>query len=66
MSSGWLEERWSRRQASEAGRYREALVRMYGERKGRPFKYAEAFEICEYGRRPSPQELRILFPFFGE
>jgi len=25
-------------------------------------KYAEAFEICEYGRRPSPEELKKLFP----
>jgi hypothetical protein len=28
------------------------------------FRSAEAFEVCEYGRRPSEQELRRLFPFF--
>jgi LmbE family N-acetylglucosaminyl deacetylase len=27
---------------------------------------AEAFEICEYGRRPNKKELARLFPFFGE
>lgn len=27
-------------------------------------RYAEAFEVCEYGRRPSEEELRKLFPFF--
>ena len=28
-------------------------------------KFAEAFEICEYGRRPSKDDLGRLFPFFG-
>jgi LmbE family N-acetylglucosaminyl deacetylase len=27
---------------------------------------AEAFEICEYGRQPDEQELRALFPMWGE
>ena len=30
----------------------------------RNFKYAEAFEVCEYGRRPTPEEIKELFPFF--
>jgi len=29
-------------------------------------QYAEAFEICEYGRQPSESEIRELFPFFPE
>lgn len=62
----WLKERWSRRQSNIANRYREALIRMYGEEKGRKVKHAEAFEVCEYGRRPSAGELKKLFPFFGE
>ena len=32
---------------------------------GSKIKYAEAFEICEYGRRPSKEEIRKLFPFFS-
>ena len=32
--------------------------------KGDGVKDAEAFEVCEYGRRPSEAELRRLFPFF--
>ena len=27
-------------------------------------EYAQAFEVCEYGRQPSKEELRKLFPFF--
>jgi hypothetical protein len=28
-------------------------------------EYVEAFEICEYGRRPEQAELKRLFPFYG-
>lgn len=59
----WLRERWVRRAGGEANRYREALIRWYGPDRGRDVKYAEAFEICEYGRRPTADELRKLFPF---
>jgi LmbE family N-acetylglucosaminyl deacetylase len=31
--------------------------------KGSSVRYAEGFEICELGRRPSEKELRELFPF---
>ena len=49
-----------------ADRFRDALVKWYGAPRGKAVKYAEAFEICEYGRRPSAEELRTLFPFFGK
>jgi hypothetical protein len=63
----WLRQRWARRQAREADRFRDALIRLYGEERGRAVKYAEAFEICEYGRQPSRNELTtVLFPFFGK
>lgn len=60
----WLRDRWSQRQASEADRFRDTLVKWYGEARGSRVRYAEAFEICEYGRQPSAEELRRLFPFF--
>jgi LmbE family N-acetylglucosaminyl deacetylase len=61
----WLRtSRWVTRNADEANRFRVDLLRYYGEEKGKAMRYAEAFEICEYGRRPSADELRQLFPFF--
>jgi len=50
------------RYAGYADRYRDALVRVYGEERGRQIHYAQAFEVCEYGRRPSADELKSLFP----
>ena len=49
--------------ASSADAFRDRLRHYYGEG-GAKFKYAEAFEICEYGRRPNEDEIRRLFPFF--
>ena len=62
----WLKENWSRRQSAEASRHRELLVRLYGEEAGRAVKYAETFELCEYGSRPNRYELKRLFPFFDK
>jgi hypothetical protein len=55
-----------RRQAAEAREYRPTLLRWYGETAGNAVKYAEVFEICEYGRQPSADEIRTLFPFFPQ
>ncbi|MCP5556654.1 MAG: PIG-L family deacetylase [Verrucomicrobiaceae bacterium] len=60
----WLRERWERRQSGEANRFRDALIKWYGPEKGAEVKFAEAFEICEYGRQPSKDEIKKLFPFF--
>ncbi|HEX5105540.1 MAG TPA: PIG-L family deacetylase [Pirellulaceae bacterium] len=59
----WLREKWEQRQSNEANRFRAALTERYGEEQGKEVKYAEAFEICEYGRQPSREELKKLFPF---
>ena len=60
----WLRARWTRRQSGEADRFRAPLLKWYGPEKGAAVKFAEAFEICEYGRQPSPEEIKVLFPFF--
>ena len=46
--------------------YREKLIEWYGKDRGEKVNFAEAFEICEYGKRPSRKELEQLFPFFGK
>ncbi len=45
--------------------WREALEKRYGAQAAR-IQHAEAFEITEYGRQPSEEEIRRLFPFFPE
>jgi LmbE family N-acetylglucosaminyl deacetylase len=50
------------RYAAQANNYRDALVKFYGADRGRSIRYAQAFEVCEYGRQPSQEELKQLFP----
>lgn len=61
----WLRGKWESRQTAEASRAREALIKWYGREKGQAIRFAEAFEICEYGRKPNDAELKSLFPFLG-
>src|SRR5262249_43059496 len=61
----WLRQhRWGQMNAATADRFRDELAKWYGAEKGKSVRFAEAFEICEYGRQPSATELRTLFPFF--
>ncbi len=53
----------ARRYAFQADSYRDTLVKFYGPERGRAVRYAQAFEICEYGRQPTPDELKQIFPF---
>ena len=53
----------AKRYAGYANTYRDALVKFYGEEQGRKVHYAQAFEICEYGRQPTRDELKQIFPF---
>ena len=62
----WSKRRWSGIQSLEANRYRDLLIKLYGEKKGRAVKYAETFEVSQYGRQPSPEQLKQLFPFFDK
>jgi LmbE family N-acetylglucosaminyl deacetylase len=59
-----VRRRFDRRFAGTANQFREQLTDWYGKQQAARIKYAEAFEICEYGRRPSKKEIRKLFPFF--
>ena len=58
-----LKSRWARPVNQDV---RQSLVKWYGKEKGEKVKFAEAFEICEYGRIPDEKEIRRLFPLFSE
>ncbi len=60
----WLLKRWERRTPTPA--IRQALIKWYGQEKGSQVKWAEALEICEYGKQPSEADLRALFPVLGK
>lgn len=60
----WLREVLRPRLSRPADLYRDKLIELYGEEKGRQIKYAEAFEVCEYGAPLSEAGLKQLFPFF--
>jgi hypothetical protein len=62
----WLETRLSARYGATANRFRSALIERLGEEAGKQVKTAEAFEICEYGRQPTADDVVRLFPFFGK
>src|SRR5690349_12225874 len=51
------------RYAGYANTYRDTLVKYYGADRAKQIKYAQAFEVCEYGRRPSESDLKSMFPY---
>lgn len=55
----WLGEKW-KPIISDAER--RSLIEWYGAEKGNKIELAEAFEVCEYGRQPTKEELGKLFP----
>jgi len=59
MRQGWHRQRY----VEIANRFRDKLIELYGKEMGAKVRYAEAFELCEYGARPTPDQLRKLFPF---
>ena len=58
----WLKESRAREPSAAV---RETLAKWYGPEKAKGVRYAEAFEICEYGTRPDEALIRKLFPFFN-
>jgi hypothetical protein len=60
------DDRTAGRDRAVADKYRAKLTELYGPEKAKTIQYAEAFEICEYGRRASAEELKKLFPISAE
>ncbi len=56
----WLPTDWDRWMLAMTDCCRECLKELYGEKKS--IRYAEPFEICEYGQQPTPEDLKTLFP----
>ncbi|VAW23361.1 FIG00652471: hypothetical protein [hydrothermal vent metagenome] len=44
---------------------RESLVKWYGKERADKVTNAESFEICEFGRYPSDNDIKQLFPMIG-
>jgi LmbE family N-acetylglucosaminyl deacetylase len=44
---------------------RESLIKWYGAKAAGSIEYAEAFEICEYGKQPTDEEILALFPMLN-
>jgi hypothetical protein len=66
VPSGAAERKaWLRkaRAAALTGRARGARQVVRCGARGQAVRYAEAFEICEYGTRPDEAMIRTLFPF---
>ena len=58
----WMGER--RKGGSSAEPYRDKLVELYGQQRGRRINYAECYQDSEYGTRLTKENLRHYFPFF--
>jgi len=58
-----VRERFVNRQIDVTEMSRKGLENWYGTSRAARIRYAEAFEVCEYGRRPDRAEIQRLFPF---
>lgn len=59
----WLKKQ---RTGSISAEVKASLQKWYGVEKAEQVKYTEAFEICEYGSRPSEADIKRLFPMLGK
>lgn len=49
--------------ARPAARFRQELIAKYGEERGSKIRYAEAYQICEYGYPLTEELYKKFFPF---
>lgn len=59
----WLPGYWDAYFRQPAQMARDALIKRYGPQRAAAIHYAELFEICEYGTRPTPEDIAQMFPF---
>lgn len=58
----WLRRAREEYDGAVADRFRDALIARYGDAAGNAVRYAEAFEVSEYGRALPPDEVGRWFP----
>ena len=58
----YFRDRAAQKPAAQADRFRDALVAKYGEPRGGEVRYAEAYEVSEYGAPLTEELSRSLFP----
>ena len=51
------------RYATPAVQYYDRLVARYGKEKAYDIRFAEVFQVCEYGKKLTPELEKELFPF---
>jgi LmbE family N-acetylglucosaminyl deacetylase len=59
----WLKDRWMSREMSDE--QRAGLEKWYGSDMADQFNNAESFEIAEYGKYPSEEEIKMIFPMLN-
>ncbi len=59
----WLETRQFKRDGDVSERFRSKLIEKYGHELGSRVKWAEAFEISEYGGKLPREKIPFYFPF---
>lgn len=62
----WLAETVKRRASAISEAQRQSLEKWYGKEAADKVKYVEAFEVAEYGRQPSDEDIKALFPMLGQ
>ncbi len=62
----WLAPRQYERFGQVADRFRDVLVKWYGEERGSAIKTAETVMISQYGRALPDDQVKDFFPFIGE
>lgn len=59
----WLKERWMGRKPDQSTL--DAVKKWYPNADVSKVKQVEVFEICEYGKQPTEQEIKEMFPMLG-
>lgn len=58
----WLEKEYAEHFERAAARYSGLLAERYGAEHAAKVKFAEGFELCEYGSQPTREEIWEMFP----